>query len=97
MKVGSAGTHLHLVCAEPGRLPETPGATDIGALMVWRDLSSSLAQQEVAEHGVHSFQWWSDDRTAYLAMLRASVKSGTYKVDSVTIAESILSDKIHSE
>ena len=92
MKVGFASTHLHLVCAESGRLLETP----IGALMIWEGLSSSPIQQEVAEHGVHSFQWWSGDRAARIAMLRARVKSGTYKVDSAIIAQSILSDKIHS-
>ncbi|MBV9257919.1 MAG: flagellar biosynthesis anti-sigma factor FlgM [Ktedonobacteraceae bacterium] len=97
MKVGSVGTHLHLVCAEPERLPETAIATNIGTIMMWEGFASSPTQQEVAEHGVHSFQWWSDNRTARIAMLRARVKSGTYKVDSTTIAESILSDKIHSE
>lgn len=96
MKVGSADTHLHLMRAEPGWLAETPIATDLGALMVWESLASSPTELEVAAHGVHSFQWWSDDRTARVAMLRAHVKSGTYKVDSTTIAESILSDKIHS-
>jgi anti-sigma28 factor (negative regulator of flagellin synthesis) len=93
MKVGSAITHLQLMCTEP----ETAITTDIGTLVAWEDLASSLSQQEVAEHGVHSFQWWSDNRAARIAILRARVKSGLYKVDSTTIAESILSAKIHSE
>ncbi|HEY5002315.1 MAG TPA: flagellar biosynthesis anti-sigma factor FlgM [Ktedonobacteraceae bacterium] len=96
MKVGSTGTHLHLVYVEPGRLAEIPIATDIGAFMLWEGLTSSTSEQEVTEHGVHSFQWWSDNRAARIAMLRARVKSGTYKVNSTTIAESILSAKIHS-
>jgi hypothetical protein len=93
MKLGSVSTHLQLVCTEP----ETAITTNIGALMVWENLASSPLQQEVAEHSVHSFQWCSDNRAARVAMLRARVKSGTYRVDSTTIAESILSDKIHSE
>ncbi len=97
MKVGSVSTHLQLVGTQSERLPETAIVTEIGTFMVWEGLASSLAQQEVAEHGVHSFQWWSDVRAARVAMLRARVKSGMYKVDSTTIAEFILSDKIHSE
>jgi anti-sigma28 factor (negative regulator of flagellin synthesis) len=97
MKVGSVVTHLQLVCTEPERLPETTDASDAGTMIGWEDVSSFSSYQEVAEHGVHSFQWWSDNRTARVAMLRASVKSGTYRVDSTTIAESILSEKIHSE
>jgi anti-sigma28 factor (negative regulator of flagellin synthesis) len=93
MKVGSAITHLQLMCTEP----ETAITTDIGTLVAWEGLASSLSQQEVAEHGTHSFQWWSDNRAARIAILRARIKSGLYKVDSTTIAESILSAKIHSE
>jgi hypothetical protein len=96
MKVGSTGTHLHLVCVEPGRLSEMPITADIGAFVLWEGFTSSNSEQEVTEHGVHSFQWWSDNRAARIAMLRARVKSGTYKVNSTTIAESILSAKIHS-
>ena len=96
MKVGSADTHLYLVCTEPGRLSETPIATNVGALISWEGVTSSPIEQEVAAHNVHSFQWWSDDRAARVAILRARVKSGTFKVDSTTIAESILSAKIHS-
>ncbi len=97
MKVGSVRTHLQLVCTQSEWLPETPFATDIGTLIAWEGLASSPRQQEVAEHGVHSFQWWSDNRAARVAMLRARVKSGTYKIDSTTIADSILSTKIDSE
>ena len=97
MKVGSVSTHLQLMCTEPERLPETVMATDIDTLMLWGGLVSSPTQQEVAEHSVHSFQWWLDNRTARITRLRARVKSGMYKIDSTTIAESILSDKIHSE
>ncbi len=94
MKVGSVGTtHLQLVCTEP----DTAIATDIGTFVAWEGPASSLSRQEVAEHGVHSFQWWLDNRAARIAMLRARVKSGMYKVDSATIAKSILSAKIHSE
>jgi hypothetical protein len=93
MKVGSAITHLQLVCTEP----ETAITTEIGTLVAWEGLVSSLSQPEVAEHAIHSFQRWSDNRAARIAMLRARVKSGVYKVDSTTIAESILSAKIHSE
>jgi hypothetical protein len=96
MKIGSTGTHLHLVRVEPGRLAEMPIATDIGTFLLWEGFISSTSEQEVTEHGVHSFQWWSDNRAARIAMLRARVKSGTYKVNSTTIAESILSAKIHS-
>jgi anti-sigma-28 factor FlgM len=93
MKVGSASTHLQLVYTKI----ETTIANDISALFVQEGFASSLLQPEVAEHRVHSFQWWSDNHTARVAMLRARVKSGTYKIDSATIAESILSTKIHSE
>ena len=96
MKVGSADTHLYLVCTEPGRLPETPIASDIGTPIIWEGLVSSLIEQEVAVQSVHSFQWCSENRSARVAILRARVKSGTFKVDSTTIAESILSAKIHS-
>ncbi len=97
MKVGSLHTHLQLVRTKPEQLPETAIATTLSTLMVCEDLSSSPPSQEVAEHSVHSFQWWSDNRAARVTILRARVKSGTYKIDSTTIAESILSAKIHSQ
>lgn len=92
MKVGSVGTHLHMVCAAPNEPSGMAIAAEVNAA---QDGTFSVDIQDVARHGIHSFQWWSDDRAARVAMLRARVKSGTYKVESMTIAECILSAEIH--
>ena len=96
MKIGSRGTHLHLVCAEPGRSGvrfETALACDTHA-MAWTGPFAALEDQEMPEHGIHSEQWWRDNREDRVEMLRAKIKSGTYRVDSMAIAECILEDEV---
>ncbi len=96
MKVGSMGTHLHLVCVEPGRSGVQSGtalACEAHA-MAWTGSVPSLEGREVPEHGIHSEQWWQDDRAARVKMLRARVKSGSYKVDSMALAQCILENEL---
>ncbi|HYU76567.1 MAG TPA: flagellar biosynthesis anti-sigma factor FlgM [Ktedonobacteraceae bacterium] len=89
MKAGSAGTYLHLVCIEPDEKSEAALTREIPATD-WTDPFSTRGDQEVREHGIHSEQWWSDERSARVQMLRARVQAGTYRVDSVALAERLL-------
>jgi anti-sigma28 factor (negative regulator of flagellin synthesis) len=81
-------TYLHLVCTQPTRISEVPSAS--------QDSKQLLFLNEEAAHGIHSVQWWQEDRAARIALLRARVKSGTYTVDTMTLAQRILNDEIYS-
>jgi anti-sigma28 factor (negative regulator of flagellin synthesis) len=97
MKAGSIGTYLHLVCIEPGEKPEAAPGREVSALD-WVDPVTTLADRDVSEHGVHSVQWWTDERDAHIRMLRARVQAGTYKVDSLSLAERLLdTTRAHDE
>ncbi len=89
MKTESAGTYLHLVCMEPGEKAEVAPTRDASAVD-WTDQVPMSKDQDVSEHGVHSVQWWSDERAARVQRLRARVQAGTYRVDSVALAERML-------
>ena len=84
MKAESIGTYLHLVCVEPGEKTEVTSVRD------WTEPLTTLEDQDVSEYGVHSVQWWNDERAAHVQRLRARVQSGTYRVDSVSLAERLL-------
>jgi Anti-sigma-28 factor, FlgM len=94
MKVGPMSTHLHLVCVEAEQRSETLFAHEVGA-PAWTDAVSSLEDRGEVEHGIHAEQWWHEDRAARVQLLRARVKSGTYRVDSIALAECILKDDVH--
>ncbi len=89
MKAGSIGTYLHLVCIEPGEKTEALGRREAPAID-WADSVSTLEDQDGSEHGMHSVQSWTDERDAHIRMLRARVQAGTYRVDSVSLAERLL-------
>jgi len=92
MNIGSTGTYLHLVRATLEEQPGTATTYEVHA-SARTHLEFTRIEQEVAEHCAHSLQWWSDDRTARVAMLRARIKSGTYTVDSMTLASYIIKDE----
>ena len=89
MKTGSAGTYLHLVCIEPDKKSEAVLTREVPATD-WTNPFSARGDQEVRERGIHSEQWWSDERSARVQMLRERVQAGTYRVDSVALAEQLL-------
>ena len=84
MKAESVGTYLHLVCVEPGE------KTEVAPVRDWTDPLTTLKDQDMSEHGVHSVQWWNDERAAHVQRLRARVQSGTYRIDSVSLAQRLL-------
>lgn len=97
MKAGSSSTYLHLVCIEPGEKTESARGRDAFATD-WADPLTMPEGQEASEHGVHSVQWWADERDAHIQMLRARVQAGTYRVDSVSLAERLLdTTRTHNE
>jgi anti-sigma28 factor (negative regulator of flagellin synthesis) len=97
MKAGSIGTYLHLVCIEPGEKTEAARERDVFAID-WADPVTTLEDQDVSEHGVHLVQWWADERDVHIRMLRARVQAGTYRVDSVSLAERLLdTTRAHNE
>ncbi len=96
MKAGSTGTYLHLVCIEPGEKSEEGPMREASAVD-WTDPFSTREDQDVSEHGIHSVQWWSDERAARVQMLRARVQAGTYRVDSVALAESMLNATVSQD
>ena len=97
MKAGSIGTYLHLVCIEPGEKTEAALGREVSAID-WTDPVTTLEDQDVSEHGVHSVQWWADERDAHIRMLRARIRAGTYRVDSASLAERLLdTTRAHNE
>jgi anti-sigma28 factor (negative regulator of flagellin synthesis) len=97
MKAGSIGTYLHLVCTEPGEKTEATRVREVSAIN-WADPVTTLEDQDLSEHGVHSVQWWADERDAHIRMLRARVQAGTYRVDSQSLAERLLdTTRVHDE
>ncbi len=89
MKAGSISTYLHLVCIEPDEKIEAVSRREAPAID-WADPVPTLEDQDESEHGVHSVQWWTDERDAHIRMLRARVQAGTYRIDSVSLAERLL-------
>ena len=93
MKAESAGTYLHLVCIEPGEKSKAALTQEIPATD-WMNPFSACGDQEVRERGIHSEQWWSDERSARVQMLRVRVQAGTYRVDSMALAERLLNTTV---
>jgi anti-sigma28 factor (negative regulator of flagellin synthesis) len=54
---------------------------------------SSDKQQALIKRGVQHAQRWSESRAARIEELREQVRSGTYKVDSLALAQHMLSDQ----
>jgi anti-sigma28 factor (negative regulator of flagellin synthesis) len=97
MKAGSISTYLHLVCTEPGEKTEAARGREVSAID-WANPVTTLEDQNLSEHGVHSVQWWADERDAHVRMLRARVQAGTYRVDSQSLAERLLdTTRVHDE
>ena len=46
-------------------------------------------------HGMQTAERWSEARADRVEELRAQFEAGTYKVDSTTIAESMLQNQTH--
>ncbi len=56
---------------------------------------SSEKQQALIKRGVQHAQRWSESRAARIEELREQVRSGTYKVDSLALAQHMLSNQTY--
>jgi flagellar biosynthesis anti-sigma factor FlgM len=52
-------------------------------------------KQALVIRGMQTAERWSQERAARIEELRAQVRAGTYKVDSRTIAQSMLQNQTH--
>ena len=56
---------------------------------------SSNEQQALIKRGVQHAQRWSESQATRIEELRAQVRSGTYKVDSLALAQRMLTNQTH--
>lgn len=56
---------------------------------------STLESQAAVVRGLQAAQRWSESRAARIEELRAQIEAGTYKVDSMTLAERMLENQTH--
>lgn len=94
MKVGTVGTHLHVVRAKRtvdiGKkcTEEHPITTEEGATI-------RAEKQALIRRGMRAAQRWPQERTARVEALRSLVQSGRYQIDSQAIAECLLNNETH--
>ena len=64
-------------------------------LVSWSNRIEILEKQSLIVRGMESTQRWSETRAARIEELRMQVAACIYKVDSLTLAESIVKNRTH--
>jgi anti-sigma28 factor (negative regulator of flagellin synthesis) len=92
MKVGTVGTHLHVVRAKVqiGKkgVEERPITIEEGAMI-------RAEKQALIRQGMRAAQRWPQERNVRVEALRSLVQSGHYRIDSQAIAECLLNNETH--
>ena len=61
----------------------------------WKNHFATPEKQAMVMRGMQTAERWSEARADRVEELRAQFEAGTYKVDSTTIAESMLQNQTH--
>ena len=95
MKEGAVSTHLHLVHTKRDVQPKKNAERQDTAVSPWMDQVAHGEQLSVGRRGTRFTASEQESREARIEALRARVQGGTYRVDSVALAESILKNDSH--
>ena len=86
---GEESMHLRIVSATSTVSSASTGSSRTATACLERE-PHKTATPEDKQH-----QTWSESRAARIEALRASIRTGTYKVDSRSLAEAILQNETH--
>jgi anti-sigma28 factor (negative regulator of flagellin synthesis) len=94
MKVGTVGTHLHIVRAK--RTADTgKKCVDERPITIEEGATIRAEKQALIRRGMRAAQRWPQERNARVEALRSLVQSGHYRIDSKAIAECLLNNETH--
>lgn len=61
----------------------------------WGNCGAALENFTIVQRAVQTAQRWSESRVARIEELQMQVTAGIYKVDSMLLAQSLLTDQTH--
>jgi anti-sigma28 factor (negative regulator of flagellin synthesis) len=94
MKVGTVGTHLHIVRAKI-TVDTGKKCADERPITIEEGAAIRAEKQALIRRGMRAAQRWPQERNVRVEALRSLVQSGHYRIDSKAIAECLLNNETH--